>query len=179
MPDQEPEQSFTIRDRRRSAETAPEPTLSATPPPAPPEMSADVTAAPLMDVSPEDAESMANYLQYQNEMLGPEDGINEMQMGEGEEMGDPNAIPDVYSVLALFLGELRNMAWLRMGLVANPATGELETDMEQAKVAINTVGFLASQLESVVAPEEKLPLRALVSDLQMTFTQQVNKASGG
>ena len=98
---------------------------------------------------------------------------------EGLGEGDPNALPDVYSILALFMGELRNIAWLRMGLVANPATGQMETDMEQAKVAINTVGFLASQLEPVIAPEEKLPLRALVSDLQINFSQQAAKQNGG
>lgn len=160
MPDQEPEEGFTIRDRRRSAA----PPAEAAPPPAAAEPTPPV---PVADDKPD-----AAVTPYGEGM----EGTGEMD-GMGE--GDPNALPDVYSILALFMGELRNIAWLRMGLVANPATGEMETDMEQAKVAINTVGFLASQLEPVIAPEEKLPLRALVSDLQINFSQQAAKQNGG
>ena len=84
-------------------------------------------------------------------------------------------LPDIYSVLALFLGELRNLAWLRMGLVANPGTGKIERDLSQAKIAIDTVAFLATQIEPAVPAEEKLPLRALVSDLQINFVEQSKK----
>ena len=89
--------------------------------------------------------------------------------GEGEES---NEIPDVRSVLALFMGELRNLAWLRMGLVANPMTGQIEKDIAQAKIAIDTVSFLADQLDPHVAPEERLPLKAMVSDLRLNFVEQ-------
>lgn len=91
---------------------------------------------------------------------------------DDDEQGAPGEIPDVRSVLALFLGELRNLAWLRMGLVANPVTHEIEKDLMQAKMAIDTVAFLASQLEPHVAPEERLPLKAMVSDLQVNFVEQ-------
>lgn len=88
---------------------------------------------------------------------------------DGEES---NEIPDVRSVLALFMGELRNLAWLRMGLVANPMTGQIEKDLGQAKMAIDTVSFLAEQLDPHVAPEERLPLKAMVSDLRLNFVEQ-------
>ena len=166
MPDRdEPEEGFTIRDRRRGLSDSPAATPQPTPAPEPLTATANATFA----------------ASTASEMPAPtEDDLNALDNGEyAEEMeGDPNQLPDVYSILAMFLGELRNIAWLRMGLVANPSTGEFEIDMEQAKVAINTVGFLASQIEPVVAPEEKLPLRALVSDLQVNFTNQVKRASG-
>jgi len=94
------------------------------------------------------------------------------ELYDEEEMVEPGEIPDVRSVLALFLGELRNLAWLRMGLVANPVTHQIEKDLMQAKMAIDTVAFLASQLEPHVAPEERLPLKAMVSDLQVNFVEQ-------
>lgn len=94
------------------------------------------------------------------------EGFGEMDDAEG------GALPDVHAVLALFLNELRSLAWLRMGLIANPGTGEIERDMAQAKVAIDTVAFLASQLEATVPAEDRLPLRALVSDLQINFVEQ-------
>jgi hypothetical protein len=135
----EPEEGFTVRDRRRFMGDAPVET--AAPPAAP------VPAEPIA------AEEHAD-----------------LDFLPGEE--DDAALPDVYSVLALFLGELRNLAWLRMGLVANPATGAFERDLPQARIAIDTVAFLAGQLDGVVAPEERLPLKALVSDLQVNFVEQ-------
>lgn len=90
----------------------------------------------------------------------------------GEEGEYPSELPDVWSVLMLFMGELRNLSWLRMGLVANPMTNEIEKDLDQAKVAIDTIAFLATQIEPVISPEERLPLKAMVSDLRMNFVEQ-------
>jgi len=77
----------------------------------------------------------------------------------------------------MFLSELRSLAWIRMGLVPNPATGQLERDLEQAKIAIDTTAFLAKQIEPVVAPEEIAPLRAMISDLQINFVNQTKQGS--
>ena len=146
MPEEE-EEGFTFRDRRRlSTEEAPPASVSAPLPAAAPE------PEPLsLDTTEGDSDSE----------------------GDDEESSE---IPDVRSVLALFMGELRNLAWLRMGLVANPMTGEIEKDLAQAQLAINTVGFLADQLEPHVAPEERLPLKAMVSDLRLNFVEQSKRA---
>lgn len=158
MPD-EPEEGFTIRDRRRfnadseeapARETAPVENAAATAPAAAAE---PVAASQAFEPAQEDFSPLG----------GEFEGVGELNDAQ---------LPDIYSVLALFLGELRNLAWLRMGLLANPATGQVERDLPQAKIAIDTVAFLASQLEPVIAPEERLPLKALVSDLQVNFVEQ-------
>lgn len=155
MPD-EPEEGFTVRDRRRVSVEDPDPISSDAP--------SQAAAAPTPEPVPNSAmQGTASY----DEGDYPTDG---------EEMQDAGQLPDVFSVLALFMGELRNLAWLRMGLVANPGTGEIERDLPQAKVAIDTVAFLATQLEPLVAPEERLPLKALVSDLQVNFVEQSKRA---
>jgi hypothetical protein len=138
MPEEESEEGFVFRDRRR----APAPEMSAP------------SAAPVEIAEP------------QGEVY---DDLEMEGDGDPEQMG---GLPDVYSVLALFLQELRSLAWLRMGLVANPSTGQIERDLDQARIAIDTVEFLAKQLEPAVAPEERLPLKALVSDLQINFVEQ-------
>ena len=153
MPD-EPEEGFTVRDRRRVSADDSSSSTSAAAPAAP--------AAPALSTAPEpDIAETYN---------------GEDMLGVDDEMQDAGQLPDVFSVLALFMGELRNLAWLRMGLVANPGTGEIERDLPQAKVAIDTVAFLATQLEPLVAPEERLPLKALVSDLQVNFVEQSKRA---
>jgi hypothetical protein len=154
MPEEE-EEGFTFRDRRRQSTDDTTPAA----PPAP-----VVIASP--DPEPESPESL--------DVMASE-GMDGLFMGEnedGEDGEESSEIPDVRSVLALFMGELRNLAWLRMGLVANPMTGQIEKDMAQAQIAINTVGFLAEQLEPHVAPEERLPLKAMVSDLRLNFVEQ-------
>lgn len=140
------EEGFTVRDRRRFLAEDPDPPSSS---------SVSDSSVSETHASPP----------TETEPFPPDAGTDEE---EGE-------LPDVHSVLAMFLGELRNLAWLRMGLVASPMSGKIERDLAQAKVAIDTVAFLASQLEPVVPPEERLPLRALVSDLQINFVEQSKK----
>lgn len=148
MPDEE--EGFTVRDRRRFLSEEP---AAAPPSEAPGNRDA---AARVVSATP-------GAFPEPDEELADED-----QLGDG-------SLPDVYTVLAMFLGELRNLAWLRMGLVANPVTGQIERDLAQAKTAIDTVAFLATQIEGIVPPEERLPLRALVSDLQINFIEQSKK----
>ena len=157
MPD-EPEEGFTVRDRRRFSVDSTDTTSSSD--------NSAPTAAPAF------AEPVITTSPTPNAEIETGGDILE----DGDEMYDAGQLPDVYSILALFMGELRNLAWLRMGLIANPGTGEIERDLPQAKVAIDTVGYLATQLEAVVAPDERLPLKAMVSDLQVNFLEQSKRA---
>lgn len=152
MPEEEEEEGFTFRDRRRMATEDPAPTPAPTPSP-----------IPTATVAPEPAPELYDAT-----------GFEEGEYEGGEE--ESTEIPDVRSILALFMGELRNLAWLRMGLVANPMTGQIEKDLAQAQMAIDTVGYLAQQLEPHVAPEERLPLKAMVSDLRMNFVEQSKRS---
>ena len=156
---EEPEEGFTIRDRRRISldnEEAP-----AESPPA----SRNSGSGPLEEaVAPGVPQNMFAAV--------GSDSAGEFEGDFVSDGAEENALPDIYSVLMLFLGEMRSHAWLRMGLVANPVTGMSERDLPQAKVAIDTAVFLAGQIEGVLPPEERLPLRAMISDLQINFVEQ-------
>jgi hypothetical protein len=153
----EPEEGFVIRDRRRfTSELSEEQPTAVTSSPVASPPSSPVENLPIAEPEPLDF---------------VEEGEEDREDG-GEE---DNSLPDIYSVLILFLGEMRNHALLRMGLVPNPMTGQSERDLEQARVAINTAGFLAEQLEPVLPPEERLPLKAMLSDLQMHFVEQARR----
>jgi hypothetical protein len=82
---------------------------------------------------------------------------------------------DVYALLNSFIGILGAHAWQWMGLVKNPVTGQLDKDMTQAKIAIDTVSAIIAQLEGKAPPAEHQELRSLLSDLQINFVKQ----SGG
>jgi hypothetical protein len=113
----------------------------------------------------------------QSQGFGMPQGVSEIEMQPEPEMGegDPNEVPDVFSLLIVFLNELFHQAILRLGLAPNPVTGELEPDLGQAKVAIDTLSFVAKQLEPVIPPEERLPLQSRIQDLQRHYMAVVQK----
>lgn len=77
--------------------------------------------------------------------------------------------PDVYSMLQFMLGMLAEQAWQFMGIRLTPGQKELSKDMTQAKIAIDTVAFIADKLHSQLGEEDRKAMRALVSDLQMNY----------
>lgn len=79
---------------------------------------------------------------------------------------------DVHTLLKSFIGMLGAQAWQYMGLVKNPATGNVEKDMAQAKAAIDAVAALAAQLEGKISAAESEELRGMISDLRINFVRQ-------
>lgn len=79
---------------------------------------------------------------------------------------------DVHLLLRSFIGLLGSHAWQWMGLVVSPATGKVEKDLVQAKVAIDSISALAKQLEGKLDPKEQEELRGMLSDLQINYVRQ-------
>lgn len=67
---------------------------------------------------------------------------------------------------------LQQGAWIAMGLIPDPATGQKEPpDMAAARTAIDCVVFLAKQVEGTLDDETRRHLRGLLNDLQMYFVK--------
>ena len=96
---------------------------------------------------------------------------------EAAEEGPKLPPVDVYSLLKSFIGILGAHAWQWLGLVKNPITGEMEKDLAQAKVAIDTISVLVSQLEGKLDESEQRDLKSLISDLQINFVRQQSRPS--
>ena len=88
----------------------------------------------------------------------------------GEEAEIP--LPDVYETLQFITGILVEQAWQFMGLHMPPGRKELVRDMAQAKLAIDTVIFVADKLHPHLNDDERKSIRVVVSDLQLNFVQQ-------
>lgn len=154
MPEEPEEEGFTFRDRRRTQSSE---TPAAAPAPPPPV----VEVAPPPPAAPPEEEDL-----YDGPaLLGP----------DGQPAGGEFALPDVRDLLTEYLLVLRDVAVLRLGLAPNPGTGQLEPDLPQAKIAIDTMVFLAGQIEPFLRPEETLPLKSMLGDLQLAYVRQ----SGG
>ena len=78
---------------------------------------------------------------------------------------------DVHSLLGLFLGILAEKAWQTLGLRTKPGTDKVETDFDQARVAIDTVGYLSEKLLLRLPEDEKRRLEGLVADLKLNYVR--------
>jgi len=84
---------------------------------------------------------------------------------------------DVYSLLRYFIGLLSAQTWQWLGLMKSPLTGAVERDLDQAKVAIDTISALVAQMDPKLTPAEQAELRAMLSDLRINYVQQSAKPS--
>jgi hypothetical protein len=86
---------------------------------------------------------------------------------------------DTYSLLGLFLGILAEKAWQTMGLRAKPGTDKVQADFDQARVAIDTTGFLAEKLQPHLPEDEKRRLEGLVADLRLNYVRLAKTSPPG
>ncbi len=80
--------------------------------------------------------------------------------------------PTIYDHLAILLDQLSGVAWQKLGLQPDMVTGKIEPDLAQARVAIDVVGYLASQLETQLDEDDKKHLQSLVRDLKINYVQK-------
>ena len=94
---------------------------------------------------------------------------------------EAGASPTTYDLLGYCINLLSSQAWQKLGLLADPQTGEAQPDLAEAKVAIDAVGDLAARLDA--APENVVPadlrrdLRTLVNDLRLNYVSQRGTAA--
>jgi len=140
------DEEFQVVDKRKSRakETPSAPESAATP------------AAPEPAAQPSEPSS-----------AGPEPAPEPAAGPEAERQAAEPA--NVYALLMWMVSLLYQQAWINMGLLADPATKQLNKDLVQARVAIDCVEFIIKQLEGHVEPKEMAELRSLLSNLQINF----------
>ena len=100
-----------------------------------------------------------------------EDQTTQAEMPTEEPQG---AAPEMTSENALrfSLGIFIDLAWIQLGIRANPGSGEAKTDLPQAKLAIDTLAALVPLTEGRFDPHEIRDLRNMLSSLQLNFVQR-------
>ncbi len=103
--------------------------------------------------------------------------LNEETSSEQErqsgQTGETVEVPplDVYGMIKWVLGLMASSAWQYMGLMPNPASGKIEKDMLQAKVAIDVAVFLGDKIANHLPEDERKNIRNLINDLQVNFVR--------
>lgn len=79
----------------------------------------------------------------------------------------------VYGAIAQTIEFIASLAWQKMGLQPDIITGKIETDMAQAKVAVDTVAMLAEVLEPHLEDEsDKRSVQNMVRDLRVNYVEK-------
>ncbi|HLW48386.1 MAG TPA: DUF1844 domain-containing protein [bacterium] len=85
-----------------------------------------------------------------------------------------DAIP-TRELLVLMLGVLGAKAWQGMGLVANPASGKIEKNLEDAKTAIDAFAGLLDAVRPHLEAQARRDTESLLTTLRLNFVEK----SGG
>lgn len=89
---------------------------------------------------------------------------------------NPFAGITVSGILQMAVGLLSERAWIDMGMVADPGTGQVEKRIEEARRAIDALADLARHLEADASPEEKRELQTMLTNLRLNFVRQRDTA---
>ena len=139
------EREFEVIDRRGAGRD----TTEAKPPPE--------AAAAIETEEPEAVEA---------DTVQPEDLLDE-DLGAG--FGGMPA--NVVDIVTMSLGMLNEIAWVKMGLVPDPISGQISPDPVQARLAIDCAADLAHRLESHVDGKTKRDLEVLIQNLKLNFVR--------
>jgi hypothetical protein len=105
---------------------------------------------------------------------GKDDSAGEAAQAEDFESDNLPHLTVMHRML-MCIDTLYQGAWVSLGLVADPATGKVEQDLDSARIAIDSVAFLVDKIESKLDDDTRREVKRVVSDLQMNFVRQSQK----
>jgi hypothetical protein len=91
---------------------------------------------------------------------------------------DPREPLDVHDVLTFMIDQMAAIAWQKLGLQPDLATGRIEKDLAQAKIAIDVVTHLSTFIEPKLEADDKTRIHGLIRDLRLNFVQKTQEQTG-
>jgi hypothetical protein len=83
---------------------------------------------------------------------------------------DSNILEASFSSLVLTLS---SSAWVGLGKIADPISGEMKTDLAGAKFAIDTLVMLREKTKGNLTKDEEKILHSVVAELQANYAETV------
>lgn len=87
--------------------------------------------------------------------------------------GRPDKSISVYDVVVAMVDQMAALAWQKLGLQPDMLTGQIESNYEEAKVAIDLTSHLATFIEPRLDEDDKRELHNLIRNLRMNYVQKV------
>lgn len=78
---------------------------------------------------------------------------------------------NVFEFLTVVLEQTASIAWQKMGLQPDFATGQINKDLDQCKAAIDATAALAQIVENQLDETDKRQMQNLVRDLRINFVE--------
>jgi hypothetical protein len=104
-------------------------------------------------------------------------GITQEELNEMMQQIPPEILaPDLPMLLASMVAALEEQAMRHLGLVMNPVTRTVEKDLQKAKIAIDVMSFITTQVSPLVTDTQRRDLQNKVATLQLNFVQQSRPA---
>ena len=86
----------------------------------------------------------------------------------------PHQLP-LPTLFTWYIGILNGKAWEYLGLMMNPETKELNQDLRQAKIAIDSIEFLLEQIKDKLEVDDKKQLENILANLQMNYVEKTKE----
>jgi hypothetical protein len=109
-------------------------------------------------------------------MTTPDDQQPE-NTAEFQEEHEPQMELRTEHLLQYTISLFAEQAWVHLGIRANPATGETNTDFAQARLAIDAIAALLPLAEGRFEAHAVRDLRNLLSSLQFNFVERYTPGS--
>lgn len=81
----------------------------------------------------------------------------------------------VPQAILLSISMLTELAWQKMGLHIDPVTKQIEPDLKQAQLAIDTISVLTEMIRDWVSERDYDSLRTMLVNLRLNFAEQAKK----
>ena len=89
----------------------------------------------------------------------------------------PQGPIDVYQMIAYMVDQMASLAWVKLGLQPDWATGKIEPDLAQAKIAIDITTHLSTFFEPSLDEPDKQRIHSLIRDLRLNYVQKSQEKS--
>ncbi len=78
-------------------------------------------------------------------------------------------------LFSMFLMQQQQLAWLYLGKMANPATGEAERNLEAAKFTIDLLGMIEKRTEGNLSGDEQSLLGQVLTALRLNYLEEARR----
>ena len=96
---------------------------------------------------------------------------------EQTETAEEPQLPEirVENMLRMTIDMFAEMAWVKLGVRMDRASGETATDLPQARLAIDVISAMVPLIEGRLDPHEVRDAHNLLSSLQLNYVQRATK----
>lgn len=90
---------------------------------------------------------------------------------EADEKTERKAL-SVYDMVMVMTDQMAAVAWQKLGLQPDMVTGQIEQNLEEAKVAIDITTQLASFIEPRLDDADKREIHTLIRNLRLNYVEK-------